>query len=132
MSLVEIRVDPTSDPDGRKLLGLLSTIHRIEKLEAIHWLSVHALAGLGALLWVAVALPKQLPGGAERFVILAFAGTAIGLLVTVGFERHLRRIEKRYLDSGRQMRPVWSAPSAAASVSDSLSPRASPAHPERP
>lgn len=106
MSLIEIRVEPKGDPGGRKLRQLLCTVHRIEKLEAIHWLAVHALAGLGVLLWMAVALPDELPGGVERFGVLAFAATAIGLLVTVGLERHWRRIEKRYLDAGRPMSPA--------------------------
>jgi hypothetical protein len=124
MSLVEIRIDSRTDPDGRELRELLSAIHRIEKLEAIHGLAVHALAGLGALLWVALMLPGRLPDGLVRFAILAFAAGALGLVVTLALERHWRQVEKRYLDGGSPARaPVPSAP-----VSDGIS---HPAQPSR-
>ena len=102
MSLVEIRVDPKTDPDGRRLRELLGAVHRIEKLEAIHGLAVHALVVLGVLLWVALVLPHRLPDGVERFGILAFAGAALGLLATLALERHWRRVERRYLDISRR------------------------------
>ena len=61
MSVLEIRTEPRTDPDGRRMRELLQAIAEVERYAALHALTIHALAGIGVLLWVGVAFPALLP-----------------------------------------------------------------------
>lgn len=95
MSVLEIRTEPRTDPDGRRMRELLQAIAEVERYAALHALTIHALAGIGVLLWVGVAFPALLPDTLRRYALAGFAvvgGVTAAVLI---LERRWLRVQRR-------------------------------------
>jgi hypothetical protein len=98
VSLVEIRPDRLKDPDGRHMRELLEAISWVERFAALRSLAVHALAIIGALLWIAVALPGRISDHVVHITLAGFAVVAAGALTALAFEAHWHKAQKRCLE----------------------------------
>src|SRR5262249_3233928 len=94
MTVVEIRTSSERDPDGAHFRALLRAIDQVNRLGAIRSVAVHALAGLGVVLWASMVF-SGVPELVRNLAILTFSGTALWTLVTLALESHWQRIQRK-------------------------------------
>jgi hypothetical protein len=93
--VLEIRAEPKTDPDGRRLRDLLEAIGQVERYAVLHTLTVHALAAIGVVLWVGVAFPAVLPDSLRCYALAGFAAVAAGTIAVLVLERRWQREQRR-------------------------------------
>jgi len=95
VSVLEIRTAPKTDPDGRRMRELLEAIAQVERYAVLHALTVHALAAIGAVLWLGVAFPSILPDGVRRFTLACFAAIGAVTVAVLVLERRWQNVQRR-------------------------------------
>jgi membrane protein implicated in regulation of membrane protease activity len=95
VSVLEIRRSRENDPDGNQMRKLLHAIAQVDRFAALHALAVHALAGIGIVLWIGVAFPVVMPDGLRRYALAAFAAIAVAAAAVIVLERRWQRVQRR-------------------------------------